>query len=253
MPGSPHPNARRKRPSSPHPEAERIKKSLGQSRVVDSLDASPIESPTRPPEAANNEAIPELSFIPAMFVAAKFDYTQPLPELPLNTSARLDIQMAELDAHTQAVKRNIAWLAEREARRIHAEAVKEELDLTSQGLPPPRSKRLGPTAKDESILIAKMAGEVRPSMDYEAPLDFGYNSFEALPIDKRDTPREAATTRMLGLIKYGMQNLDSYEIHVQNDANGPRRARIAREVAEELARTMAAEGSGGGGDRMDIS
>ncbi|KAI1851725.1 hypothetical protein JX265_010959 [Neoarthrinium moseri] len=241
MPGSPHPHARRGRQGSPHPVAIQTQQQSTESTSASSQAASPSLGPP-----GSVDDIPELiSIAPAIFVPATFDLTKPQAPLPADSSGRTTQQLAELDAHTAAVKSNIAWMIEREAKKIHQDAVKQELSIKAAGLPPPRSKRLPPTKADEDELIRNLEAPIVPGAAYGVPLGVLADQIPPLLPDPRDTPREAFTTRMLGLVRYGMQQMDGYEAHA-NGVKQQKREEIARQIAGELARGQSQAGTASG-------
>ncbi|KAK8134351.1 hypothetical protein PG984_006363 [Apiospora sp. TS-2023a] len=108
------------------------------------------------------DAIPPMtSWAPAMFVPAKFDYTQPQQSVEeqeqLPPHQQLNNLLADLDAHAAAVRANHAWMVGREARRIQQDTIQTEARILEMGQPWPRSKRLEPTPSEEAELLRKMA------------------------------------------------------------------------------------------------
>ncbi|KAK7920674.1 hypothetical protein PG985_008696 [Apiospora marii] len=119
-------------------------------------------SKSDPDSSHGGDAIPPLScWAPAMFVPAKFDYTQPQQSAQeqeqLPPHQRLNNLLADLDAHAAAVRANHAWMVGREARRIQQDTVREEARIIGMGESLPRSKRLPPSDAEEAALIRNMA------------------------------------------------------------------------------------------------
>lgn len=226
------------------------------------------------PKSSNGgDAIPPLTcWAPAMFVPAKFDYTQPQQSAEeqeqLPPHQRLNNLLADLDAHAAAVRANHAWMVGRETRRIQQDTVREEARIIGNGEPLPRSRRLAPSAAEEAFLLRNMAAVPaelqqqpqrrqsnpntipafrRSSYDrsnsnsssnnvaggaaadpaatanvvsnYEVPMNFSYRSVSALPVDQRDTPREAAVTSVLNVARNAMHNADWYSSICQKRRN----------------------------------
>ncbi|KAH8677929.1 hypothetical protein BX600DRAFT_493300 [Xylariales sp. PMI_506] len=284
MPSSTHPRLARTRQGSPHPGAFN----------PDDLRSSPPPRPEAESSArgtsedgeAGEYDFPELvSLGPAIFVPAQFDYTKPQPLLVKTTSARTAQQMDAFDAHTRAVKANMAWLFRRQAERFRVEAAKKEtalLDaaaatlkkqqqhgqshdtdyslLTSTrtpsraSIPGLRSRRLPPTDAEEKALVRRLeatptraGGEASGAPEtrhFEIDLGFEASRIPVLNPHPRETPREAATTEMLGLVRNASVTLAGYQAHITNVRRERREkvaTQVAREVADELQREAAAD------------
>ncbi|KAK8038801.1 hypothetical protein PG993_007212 [Apiospora rasikravindrae] len=227
-------------------------------------------SSSEPNTSSSHTAIPQMTcWAPAMFVPAKFDYTQPQEqEKELPPHQRLNNLLADLDAHAAAVRSNHAWMVGREARRIQQETAQDEARMLASGQPLPRSKRLAPSAGDEAALLRNMAAvppdlqhlrrhsnpnniptfrrssHERSSNDnnssinnnntanaaaaadpaaaasrFEVPKNFSYREVSALPVDQRDTPREAAVTSILNVARNAMHTADWYSSGYQQRRN----------------------------------
>lgn len=208
MPGSSHPTIRRRRQGSPHPIAITADEMAPASR---STTPEPPRNDAKPRVAQDN--IPPLAgMAPAIFVPATFDFTKPRPSPSSSTEAttaaaatslRVDRALADLEDHMNAVKRNISTLTLREARRYQQEAAAREVMLADAGQPPPRSKRLPPTRADEELMLQNLAAHSVPGRTYGVHPDFGAASMVGVVPHPKDTPREAVTTQILDLIRYG--------------------------------------------------
>ncbi|KAH6645891.1 hypothetical protein BKA67DRAFT_540888 [Truncatella angustata] len=261
MPGSPRPEIRRKRQGSPHPGARRRRQGSPHPNAIQGgLLGSGSASPSKPSSAAPSppagpqiipDNIPDLiSITPAIFVPATYDYTQPRSS-PAgadattredgtgSTAARVDRAMAELEDHMTAVKRNIATMVLQQARKIHRDAAAAELQHASQnGGLPPRSRRLPPTQSDEEALVRSLEEPRDPRRAYGLPPDFGWASVPPVGPDPRDTPREAAVTRFAELMRFAAMQMEGYEMHCEG-VRKEKKAQVAKDVAEELARDLA--------------
>ncbi|KAK8094109.1 hypothetical protein PG997_000794 [Apiospora hydei] len=244
---------------------------------------------------SSHTAIPQMTcWAPAMFVPAKFDYTQPQEqEKEVPAYQRLNNLLADLDAHAAAVRSNHAWMVGREARRIQQETAQDEARMLAAGQPLPRSKRLAPSAGDEAALLRNMA-TVPPDLQhlgrhsnpnnipafrrssydrsnndnnnsiknnnvagsaaaasaadpaaaasrFEVPRNFSYREVSALPVDQRDTPREAAVTSILNVARNAMHAADWYSIVYQKRRND----KITGWVSEK-AKSFAQQDTGSG-------
>ncbi|KAK8086600.1 hypothetical protein PG994_001574 [Apiospora phragmitis] len=271
----------------------------GKRNAGDSSSSSSSSS-SDPNNTTSNDAIPQMTgWAPAMFVPAKFDYTQPQQteeqEKAQPPHQRLNDLLADLDAHAAAVRSNYAWMVAREARRVQQVTVQGEARILATGQPPRRSKRLAPSAGDEAALLrnmAKVPDELlllqqqqrrannlntipafrRPSYDrtnsnnivnngagaaatavnpatassrYEVSRTFSYREVSALPVDPRDTPREAAVTSILNVARNAMHTADWYSSVYQKRRND----KITGYVSEK-ARSFAQQDMGSGHDGM---
>lgn len=112
--------------------------------------------------SSNADTIPPMTcWAPAMFVPAKFDYTQPQQSAEeqekLPPHQQLNNLLADLDAHAAVVRANHAWMVGREAQRIQQSTVQDEARIIGMGQSLPRSKRLAPSEADEALLLRSMA------------------------------------------------------------------------------------------------
>ncbi|KAK6824755.1 hypothetical protein PG987_012249 [Apiospora arundinis] len=203
------------------------------------------------------EIPPMQGWAPAIFVPAKFDYTQPQlseeEEQAKPPHQRLNDLLADLDAHAAAVRSNHAWMVVREAQRVQQEALAQEAKLLAEDKPLPRSKRLPPTEADEAALIRNMSlvpldlqqhpnqrrhsshsnpntiptnplgsgsnmSAAQPS-PYEVPQSFSYREVQARFADPRDTPREAAVTQVLNVAGDAMHHANWYSNFYQARRN----------------------------------
>jgi hypothetical protein len=242
-----------------------------------------------------HQDIPDLiSLAPAIFVPATFDYTK--PQAAVEPGEEGSAWLTQQATHAMAVKANMSWMLQREARRIHREAIAQENAMQQQyqqyqqrqastpasavtptgrvagaGWPPAdpcRSRRLSPSRMDDNLMLRNLyaaptiiqpldprhqqqhpptTATSAPASGQAAaetaaappphrtgsglPLQFSWRDVPQLPVDARDTPREAATTRFLELVRGGEGHMEIYEAHAQA-VMARRREAIAREQAE---------------------
>lgn len=183
---------------------------------------------------------------PAIYVPATFDFTKPRPSSLSSNAAgakRVDRALAELEEHIDAVKRNIATIVQQQVRKVKQDAALQELAVSAQGLPPPRSRRLPPIQADVETLLKNLEMPKDPRRTYGVSPEYGpYGVPEAFP-NAKDTPREAAVTQISWWMRYGSIQMDGYETHCEA-ARNQTRERVAREVAMELALSLANETDG---------
>lgn len=246
--GSPHPNARRGRQGSPHPIA--ISKARLEScsePLENNVSGSDRPSAASIPQAVQPQQIPNfVSITPAIFVPAMFDYTKPQPDTPVDETetACVDRAMEELEDHMNSVKRNIATMILQEARRVNQDTAAAEQRYAGQG-EQPRSKRLPPTKADEELLISKMEARCERGKEYGLPLEWGWREVPHVGPDPRDTPQEAAVTRIADLMRFGSMEMEGYEAHCVK-VRTQRKAELAREGAKDQEKKLGRGTSGAG-------
>lgn len=112
---------------------------------------------------------------------------------------------------------------------------------------PLRSRRLSPTPAEDDAVLRNLRG---PSAGAGASSSssgssgqagaggvsqhFSWHNVPKRPVDVRDTPREAAVTRLLDLARFGEEQLDIYEAHARN-VRARRRESAVHEMAGEMA------------------
>ena len=257
---------RRWRPSSPHPAHRR--------------------------QEGWSDVPPLTSFVPAMFVEAEEDFTQPPPSQPADATTRLEQALAGTEQHSRAVQRNMWGMVVREKKRLEQEAQQRLLDAP----PERRSERLSiVSALAEDALHENLqapayllplpgsrpregSGEGRAPQEererayekerfrflnegdvsrFEVPIITRQDLQVRHPAPDRLPPREYVKVRSLDVVQMAMNNLEGYAEQLPRVLEA-KRNRAAEEVARNLtalAPNRAAEeeeGGSGGGDPMDI-
>lgn len=252
------------RAGSPHPLVRNRKGS--DASIISNTDSNATagQSPTTSGpskekdfgELENMLPLDALQMEHSILVPAKFDYTKPLLAHPADGSrpSRLEQQLAFIDESARGVKRNITAVVFREARRIELQCAKREADLAAAGKPVPRCREA--TTAEEDQLLSTMSTWVHSynSASLEVPANFDWHLLMGqVPIAPGATPREAAVTEMTNLMRYGIEQIESYGDHIQN-AKGERRQAYAREISKELAQEPPSGPSGieAMSDPMDI-
>ncbi|ETS78660.1 hypothetical protein PFICI_08513 [Pestalotiopsis fici W106-1] len=260
MPGSPHPAIRRRRQGSPHPIAITADEMEPESRsTTPEPSRNGSNTPAAKPQVAPNHIPQHVGMAPAIYVPATFDFTKPrsLPSSPERTgsssdaaaaaaaaanpsatSLRVDRALTDLEDHMTAVKRNISTLTLQEARRCHQEAAAREMELADAGQPTPRSKRLPPTREEERQMLKNLEGRSVRGVSYGVPAEFGPAFVPGIAPHPKDTPREAVTTQILDLLRYGGFQLDGYESFCATSRRVTA-ARVKQDIAQEVARSLA--------------
>jgi hypothetical protein len=151
-----------------------------------------------------------------------------------------------------AVKRNISTIILQQARKVHLDAAAHELHLAAQGAQPLRSKRLPPTLADEALLVQNLEATRIPGRLYGVRAEYGPSDVPPAAPHPKDTPREAAVVQMSDLMRYGTQQMEGYEMHCEV-VRRETRARVAKEVAEEMARKFEVNGGESRGKTVPVA
>lgn len=156
-------------------------------------------------QGEEEEDTPELSAVlPAIFVPLEQDHLRPI-EPPKDRVELLQRMQVSLDATEKAVRDNLAWMFEREARRRLAEA-KKTLPLSV----PHEPKDI---AWDEAdMLLANMAAPAVPNHTYHLPLA-KLEEFKAVPINTgpEQLPAHEKTAHdLLMVVHNGSRDIEGY-------------------------------------------
>lgn len=185
-----------------------------------------LESPVDGERATNPTDVPELTaLLPAIFVPLERDFLQPIA--PAKDRIELLQRMQKsLDANEKAVRGNLVWMLEREARRRFNAATK------NKSLAEPHEPRTITWAEGEELL-ASMAAPASPNRTYllsSAELE----STKMMPVDTgldQLPPHERAAREVLVVVHQGSVDIEGYsKRHIK-----PIRERLNASLGKEKA------------------
>lgn len=149
--------------------------------------------------------VPELStLLPAIFVPLDQDFLEPI-EPAKDRIELLQRMQVSLDANEQAVRANLVWMMEREARRRLNQASRNGfLDMASE----PKAI----TWDEGDKLLANMAAPADPKQTYHLPSTM-LEGFKMYPVNtglEHLSPREWVTRDMLTVVHNGSNDIEGY-------------------------------------------
>lgn len=177
---------------------------------TDPTGATAPDAPMTPVEQVNGtseENIPPFTHtIPAIFVPLKEDLLKPI-EPPKDREERLQRMRTGLDANEKAVRENLAWMFEREARRRVAEAKR------TRPLSEPHEPADMTWAEGEQLL-ATLSQPANPTKTYHIPTELlgqpqYTNPIVALPAHKL-SPHETTVREALYVASNGSTQIEMY-------------------------------------------
>lgn len=184
--------------------------------ATDSAQQDAPRTPVTPmngqPQAAESDKddIPEFAHtIPAIFVPLKQDLLTPI-EPAKDRVERLQRMQANLDANELAVRDNLAWMFEREARRRVAHA-KKTRDFSQPHCPEAIDWAEG------DMLIASLTTPANPGQSYHVRPETlaEWHQFKIQNVAPGQMPPHEHTAReVLFVANNGSQEIGDYSVHI---------------------------------------
>lgn len=172
---------------------------------------TPVTPANGPPQSEPEEELPELKhLISAIFVPLQENLLEPI-EPPKDHVERLERMAASLDASEKAVRDNLAWMLEREARRRIAVARKT---LPTSVPDEPQAMRW----EEADGLVANVTATAKPNQVYHLPPQtLEEYSRSRVNVPDNLPPHEKTTRDLLMVAHNGSVDLEAYSSkHVKN-------------------------------------
>lgn len=154
--------------------------------------------------------IPELSrLLPAVFVSLEQDFLQPI-EPAKDRAESLQRTQTSLDANEKAVRNNLVWMMEREARRRVNEASKTGA-LAEPHVPQPISWEEG------DKLLNSLETPANPNQSYHLSSDVlkEFQNYGLGVGPEHMTPHERAARDLLFVVRKGAHDIEDYStLHI---------------------------------------
>ncbi|PSR90518.1 hypothetical protein BD289DRAFT_430690 [Coniella lustricola] len=177
-------------------------------------DSKPSKTTSGPTDTQAEDVPPFTSPFAAIFIPLTDALLEPIEPI-LDPVERLQKERANLDANEKAVRSNLAFMFEREARRRIAEAKKTQLLST-----PHTPQELG--SAELSNLVDSLAAPAMPGMTYHLPSDtlarIKRSAAGPPPENPANqvSPHEHTLREVLNVTQIGVDQIEKYsELHVK--------------------------------------